>query len=78
VSISSLILKQAIKIAKKELKKVLEWLAENKLINLDNTNLMVFTNKRRLDNVSITVRGHTINEITETSFLGVIIDNKPS
>ena len=79
MSISSKTLKQAIKVAKKELKKVLEWLAVNKLIiNLDKTNLMVFTNKKRPDTVSITVRGHTINEIVETSYLGVIIDNKLS
>ena len=79
MSITSRTLKQAIKIAKRELKKVLKWLAVNKLIiNLDKTNLMVFTNKRRSDTVSITVNGHTINEITETSYLGVIIDNKLS
>ena len=79
MSISSKTLKQAIKVAKKELKKVLEWLAVNKLIiNLDKTNLMVFTNKKCTDTVSITVRGHTINEIVETSYLGVIIDNKLS
>ena len=34
--------------------------------------------KKSLDNVYITIRGHTINEITETSYLGVIIDNKLS
>merc|ERR1711895_54995 len=31
-----------------------------------------------IHNVSITIKGHTINEITETSYLGVIIDNKLS
>ena len=37
---------------------------------------MVFTNSPRTDNVSITVNDHTITEITETKFLGVILDNK--
>ena len=37
---------------------------------------MVFTNKRRSGTVSINSSGHNINEITETTYLGVIIDNK--
>ena len=79
MTISSKSLKKAIEIAKRELDKILEWLAVNKLIiNLAKINLMVFTNKRRSGTVSINVRGHTINEITETSYLGIIIDNKLS
>ena len=79
MTISSKSLKKAIEIAKRELDKILEWLAVNKLIiNLAKTNLMVFSNKRRTGTVSINVRGHTINEITETSYLGIIIDNKLS
>ena len=79
MTISSKSLKKAIEIAKRELNKILEWLAVNKLIiNLAKTNLMVFSNKRQPSTVSINVRGHTINEITETSYLGIIIDNKLS
>ena len=37
---------------------------------------MLFTNKNRPESISINVRDHTIKEVTETKFLGVIIDNK--
>ena len=77
MSITSKTLKLALDITERELKKILEWLAVNKLIiNLDKTNLMVFTHKRRTGTVSINAYGHTINEITETTYLGVVIDNK--
>ena len=77
MSITSKTLKLALEITERELKKILEWLAVNKLIiNLDKTNLMVFTYKRRTGTVSINAYGHTINEITETTYLGVVIDNK--
>ena len=58
-----------------EFKKVLEWLAANKLIiNLDKTHVMLFTTKRPPQPISITVRGKTLNEISETKFLGVMLD----
>ena len=77
MSITSKTLKLALEITERELKKILEWLAVNKLIiNLDKTNLMVFTYKRRTGTVSLNAYGHTINEITETTYLGVVIDNK--
>ena len=37
---------------------------------------MVFTNTSNRDNVSITVNNQIINEISETKFLGVMLDNK--
>ena len=59
-----------------EFKKVLEWLAANKLIiNLDKTHMMLFTTSPRTQPISITANGKTINEISETKFLGVILDN---
>ena len=62
---------------KDEFEKVLEWLAANKLIiNLSKTQLMVFTNTPRIGTVSITVNNQTIEEVVETKFLGVILDNK--
>ena len=37
---------------------------------------MVFTNSARTNTVSFTVNNQIINEITETKFLGVILDNQ--
>ena len=67
----------AIRTIEKEFDKILEWLAANKLIiNLDKTHLMLFTTKiPRPKSISINAKGQTINEITETKFLGVILDN---
>ena len=60
-----------------EFKKVLEWLAANQLIiNLSKTHLMLFTNRPRPESISLTVDNQTINEISETKFLGVFVDNK--
>ena len=74
---SSKDLEKAIETTKAELNRILKWLAANKLIiNLDKTELMLFTNKNRPESISINVRDHTIKEVTETKFLGVIIDNK--
>ena len=74
---SKISVEHAKEVIEKELKIVLEWLAANKLIiNLGKTQLMVFSNSPRRDPVSITVNNQIINEITETKFLGVILDNK--
>ena len=77
---SSLSINHARKIIEKELKKVLVWLAANKLIiNLNKTHLMVFTNSRRYNSekfITIKANDQIISEITETKFLGVILDNK--
>ena len=62
---------------KTEFIKVLDWLNANKLIiNLNKTNLMVFTNKTRRADVSIDVNNHNIKEIKECKFLGIMLDNK--
>ena len=62
---------------KTEFIKVLDWLTANKLIiNLNKTNLMVFTNKTRRADVSIDVNNHNIKEIKECKFLGIMLDNK--
>ena len=39
---------------------------------------MVFTNKKRPQNVSLNIGGTLINETNETKFLGLILDNKLS
>ena len=77
ITYSSGNLEHTLKIMEEETKKVLEWLAANKLIiNLSKTHLMMFTNCRRPESISITVNNQTINEVCETKFLGVIVDNK--
>ena len=74
---SNISLEHALDKIKEEFQKVLVWLAANKLIiNLSKTQLMVFTNSARTNTVSITVNNQNINEITETKFLGVILDNQ--
>ena len=79
ITYSSENLPEAVKTTETEFKKVLDWLAANKLIiNLEKTHLMLFTNKAHQGNVSINANGHTINEITEIKFLGVMLDNKLS
>ena len=60
-----------------EFKKVLEWLAANKLIiNLDKTHAMLFTNYTCPQSISQTINGQYINEISETKLFGVILNNK--
>ena len=79
ITYSSKDIEKAEKTTESEFKKVLEWLAANKLIiNLEKTHLMLFTNKPRDFKVSINANGQTINEITEIKFLGVMLDNKLS
>ena len=75
---SSTNLAQTISTVEKEFEKILNWLADNKLIiNLDKTHLMLFTYRARpLEPITITVKGHTITEIKETKFLGIMLDNK--
>ena len=56
---------------------MLEWLLANKLlINLQKTHLMLFTNKQRPESISIHIDNNVITEISETKFLGVIVDNQ--
>ena len=79
ITYSSLCLEYTLMKIELEFKKVLEWLAANKLIiNLDKTHVMLFTNRTRPQAISLNINGHSINEISETKFLGVMLDNKLS
>ena len=61
-----------------EMEKIYSWVKSNKLsLNVDKTNFMLFTPKhfsRSMGNIYI--NGTCIIEVTETKFLGVIIDYK--
>lgn len=77
VTYSNKSLEVALKTIEEQIKDILDWLAANKLIiNLNKTHLMLFTNNIREKAISITANGQSITEITETKFLGVILDNK--
>ena len=66
-------LNNALTIIEREFLKVIDWLTANKLIiNLSKTHLMLFTNKKRPQTISINVKGTVINETSETKFLGII------
>ena len=70
-------IKAALQTVERELENVLNWLAANKLIiNIKKTHLMLFTNRKRPQTISIKLKGETISEINETKFLGVMIDSK--
>ena len=77
VTYSSDNLEQTLITMEDEFKKVLDWLNANKLIiNLSKTHLMLFTNRSRPESISISVNNEIVNEVSETKFLGVIVDNK--
>ena len=77
ITFSSNNLKTCLDVMKTECDKVLEWLIANKLIiNLNKTFIMVFTNRKRQGNISIDINNHTIKEIDERKFLGIMLDNK--
>ena len=61
-----------------ELNKIYTWVRVNKLsLNIEKTNFMLFTPKgfsRNMDCISID--SHKIEEVKQTKFLGVILDNK--
>ena len=69
---------QQLKIALKiETEKVIEWLIANKLIiNLTKTHSMLFTLKRRNYSLEMNIGDKLIEEKSETTFLGIEIDNK--
>ena len=57
--------------------KVINWLTANKLIvNLSKTHTMLFTKKHGNFSLQLNINNNVIEEKSETSFLGVIIDNK--
>ena len=69
-------LKQTMKTVEREVEKVLTWLSVNRLIiNLKKTHLMVFTNRQRPQTISLKVKDSLITEVSESKFLGVIVDN---
>ena len=60
-----------------ESNKVVKWFNSNKLIiNFSKTNCMLFSNKRDLPKLDITLNNNKLDVVNETSFLGVVIDNK--
>ena len=72
-------LRNAITTIETEFEKVLTWLLANRLvINLNKTHLMLFTNRKRPDEISLNVNGNSITEKVESKFLGVMVDNKLS
>ena len=63
-------------IVSNELDKLSEWFAVNKLsLNLSKTNVMLFTNCRREQNVNIGIKNCEIDMAYKTKFLGVVIDS---
>ena len=61
-----------------ELVKIYTRVRANKLSpNIEKTNFMLFTPKRFSRNMDcISIDGHRIEEVKQTKFLGVILDNK--
>ena len=71
-------LKNMIRQVNEELSKIYAWINANKLsLNIDKTNLMLFIPKYYSHCADHMVINQTrIQEVKETKFLGVIIDNK--
>ena len=71
-------LKEIIRLVNEEISKIYDWVNANKFsLNIDKTNFMLFTPKnfsRCID--AIVINQIKIQEVKETKFLGVIIDNK--
>ena len=66
-------------ILEREANKVILWFNANKLIiNLTKTNCMMFTNKRNIPQLNITLNNTVLEVKSETTFLGVVIDNNLS
>ena len=66
-------------IINKELKDISLWLKVNKLsLNIKKTHYMIVTSKKKKEKVSIEIDGHPIDQVNNTKFLGVYIDNKLS
>ena len=60
-----------------ELAQISTWLKVNKLsLNIKKTHYMVFTRKQWQRHLSIKIDGHPFEEVHDTKFLGVYIDNK--
>ena len=62
-----------------ECNKVIEWFNTNELIiNLSKTNCMLFTNKKCPISINIMLSDYSLDLVSETTFLGIVIDNKLS
>ena len=61
-----------------ELSNIASWLKINKLsLNVDKTQFMIFSRKQnQIENIVIRIEGQIIEHVTQTKFLGVIIDEK--
>ena len=62
-----------------ELHKITIWLAANKLsLNIKKTHFMIFSTKRikSMSQLNININGQIIDKVTNTKFLGIIIDYK--
>ena len=65
------------KLVTKELNKLKDWFAINRLsLNVTKTNYMLFSNSKSTLNVAIMINNTAVNRVHSTKFLGVIIDEK--
>lgn len=60
-----------------DLEKIDEWCRDNKLtINSDKTKFLTFTKRRTInENITISLKGNNIEEVTSFNYLGLHIDN---
>ena len=71
-------LPQVVSTIEHEMQYIIEWLKNNKLsLNVAKTNFMILTSrgKKYDDDVRLRLDGETIECVTETKFLGVVLDN---
>ena len=60
-----------------ELSKLNVWFKVNKLsLNVAKTNFIVFSGKKRVDGVRVTIDSKSLEQVDSTKFLGVIIDER--
>ena len=66
-------------IISQQLNKLHNWFAVNKLsLNINKTNYMVFGKGRVTSDIAVTINQNIIERIYDTTFLGIIIDDKIS
>ena len=71
-------LPQVVHLINEELQEIAFWLKVNKLsLNIKKTHFMLFTSNRKAKpDISISIEGYPIDEVSYTKFLGVYIDNR--
>lgn len=70
-------LEQMMGMIQTEFVKIQAWFQLNKLsLNLDKTNYMIFSNRKKIKDVLFRVEGVEISRVSEVKFLGVIIDEQ--